>query len=198
LIRCNSKSSFLLHYYVNINKIKFVLIFGEIKKKLISIKIFASKANDSSKPLSEPPSSSKMARTTKAEKADKPKRAPRAPTAYNLFVKQFYIDYKEDASNEKLPPKEMIRLAAAAWKLVPDEEKAVQKEAAKTAAAEAKAAKLAAEAEASAEEEAEQEADAPADAPAEEEAEQEADAPAEEEAEQEADAPADAPAEEEA
>ena len=78
----------------------------------------------------------KTAKTPKASKAeayskvidettpDKAPRKPRAPSAYNLYVKQFYIDYKANEDNEKMPPKQMIAAAATSWKNLTDEEKA--------------------------------------------------------------------------
>jgi HMG-box domain len=49
-------------------------------------------------------------------------RKPRSPTAYNIFVKKFYEDFKAE-DNEKLAPKEMISAAAAAWKALSDKQK---------------------------------------------------------------------------
>ena len=59
------------------------------------------------------------------EKPVKKERKPRAPTAYNNFVKNFYATYED--GEEKPKPKEMISMAAAAWKELTDDEKAEYK-----------------------------------------------------------------------
>lgn len=61
------------------------------------------------------------------EKPMKKERKPRAPTAYNNFVKNFYAEYQIPDGEEKPKPKEMISMAAAAWKELTDDEKAEYK-----------------------------------------------------------------------
>ena len=61
------------------------------------------------------------------EKPVKKERKPRAPTAYNNFVKNFYATYEVEDGEEKPKPKEMISMAAAAWKELTDDEKAEYK-----------------------------------------------------------------------
>lgn len=70
---------------------------------------------------------SKAENDSKAIEKPVKERKPRTPTAYNNFVKNFYAQYQIPDGEEKPKPKEMISMAAAAWKELSEDEKAEYK-----------------------------------------------------------------------
>jgi hypothetical protein len=57
----------------------------------------------------------KAAKAEKPEKADKPEKRTRVPSAYNIFVKEFLLNFKNE-TDEKVAVKDKMKLAAIAWK----------------------------------------------------------------------------------